>query len=152
MPNLRRQDHPQRRLRTLTAVALGGAIGVFLYGLLVGQRIEEASGIEGVAQLWWVGVLPVVIGILVATLVTTRRAARRMPQDDAESDEAQTEEFERSRAKTLARLTALVTPPPSSVAPADLLEERPQRLEDPAMDDAAPGQSQVASRAVPTSR
>ena len=122
-----------------------------------GTRFEalepmEASGIEGVAQLWWVGVLPVVIGILVATLVTTRRAARRMPQDEAESDEAQTEEFERSRAETLARLTALVTPSPSNVAPADLLEERPKRLEDPAIDDAARGQSQVASRAVPTSR
>ena len=152
MPGFRRQDHPQRRLRTLTAIALGGALGVFLYGLLVGQRIEEASGIEGVAQLWWVGVLPVVIGILVATFVTTRRAARRMPQDEAESDEAQTEQFERSRAATLARLTALITPSPSNDAPAELPKERPNQLEDPVIEDAARGHAQVASRAVPTSR
>jgi len=131
---------------------LGGALGVFLYGLLVGQRIEAESGIEGVARLWWVGVLPVVIGILLATLVTTRRAARRTPQEEAGSDEAQTEEFERSKAATLARLTALVTPSPSNGVPADRLVERPNRLEDPVLDDPARRHAQGASHAVPTSR
>lgn len=153
MSDPRRESRSNRPLRTLTAtVALAGAAGLFLYGLVVGQQIEAGSGIEGVRHLWWLAVLPVVIGILVATLVTTGRATRRTSQDEAQLNEGRSDELERSKAATLARLTILVAPSSSSSQGLSVeLEKGPKPLEVPGAGDHSGEHAHVAPRAIGTS-
>ena len=122
MADSRSDHHRKRRLGLLTVlVGLAGAVGVFLYGLFVGQQIESESGIEGVGQPWWFGVVPVVLGIVLVTVVTTRRVMHHPPLNEGPSDE-----FERSKAATLERLSVLVAPVSSeghqSESPAGLEE------------------------------
>ena len=112
------------RLSLLPAVvALAGAVGVVLYGLSVGQRMEATAGLRGVSRLWWFSVASVVLGIVVATIATARRATGPAPRDVHASDE-----FERNKAATLRRLSVLVAsaslpsapPPTQTTSPADL--------------------------------
>ena len=103
----------KRRLGLLTLiVGLIGAVGVFVYGLLVGQQIESESGIGGVGQLWWFGVVPAVLGIALVTVVTTRRAMHYRPPDEGPSDD-----FERRKAATLEQLSGLVASVSSETRP-----------------------------------
>ena len=103
MTDSRCVDRRKRRLSELAAmVGVAGGGGVFLHGLVVGQRLE-ASDIEGVGRLWWFSVVPVVLGIVLATAVTTRRAMRHHRRTGKPADD-----FERSKAATLKRLSVLV--------------------------------------------
>ena len=137
----------RRRLSLLAAsAAVIGAVGVSLYGLLMGQRIEAASGIEGVGRLWWFGVFPVVVGIVIATVVTTRRAVRQPHHDDDRS-----EDFERNRAATLRRLSGLVASSGASAsAPAG--SEPSTCLRESAEDESPSDDHRVTSRNVATSK
>lgn len=93
----------KRRVLLTAAAGLAGALGVFLYGLFVGQQMESVPGIEGVGRLWWFSVVPVVLGIVLATVVTARRAIGHHTPDSGPPDD-----FERRRAATLDRLSLLV--------------------------------------------
>lgn len=113
MADAHRDKRRKRRLGLLTLiVGVTGAVGVFVYGLFVGQKIESESGIEGVGQLWWFGVVPVVLGIALVTVVTTRRAMHYRPPDEGPSDD-----FERRKAATLERLSVLVASVSSEARP-----------------------------------
>ena len=105
-----------------------------LYGVSVGRQLESASGIEGIGRPWWFSVLPVVIGIVLATVVTTRRQMGH-PRREGGADE-----FEHRKAATLERLSALVAAVSSESrpVPADSLA----RLEEP-----APADSRAIDRA-----
>ena len=99
-------SHTRRRkgrvLPTLTA-GLAGAAGIFLYGLFVGRQIESVPGIEAVARLWWFGLAPVVLAIVLVTVVTARRVIGSHIHRGEPPDELQ-----RRREATLQRLSLLV--------------------------------------------
>ena len=90
MPHTHRQPNQpeQHRLPAATSLAaLGGAAVVLLFGFLVGRLTESVAGMPGgVAGLWWLVLLPVVV-VVEATLVTVHRAVRRQPRADDRSEQ-----------------------------------------------------------------